>query len=96
MTDSSQHTKTEKLLLEAARRFNSTLDYEELIEQVLRLVMAAVDAEAALVFRVDHNRTDTPKGPVLLRLMLRSGDDKVARFDREVGQGVVGWVARFR
>ncbi|MFH1373289.1 MAG: GAF domain-containing protein [bacterium] len=90
MTDSSHHTKTEKLLLEAARRFNSTLDYEELIEQVLRLAMAAVDAEAALVFRVDHNRTD-----MKIRF-LRAGDDTVTRFNREVGQGVLGWVARFR
>ena len=52
------HTRTEKLLLEAARTFNSTLDYEELMSRVLRLVLTAVDCEAALVFRVDHQRSD--------------------------------------
>lgn len=90
MTSSTEHTKTEKLLLEAARRFNSTLDYEELIEQVLRLVMAAVEAEAALVFRVDHNRTD-------MKIRFMSGEDcKMIMFNRELGQGVVGWVAKYR
>ncbi len=90
MPNSIHHTKTEKLLLEAARRFNSTLDYEELIEQVLRLVMTAVDAEAALVFRVDHDRTD-----VRIRFM-SSRDCKMITFRRELGQGVVGWVAKYK
>jgi len=90
MTNSTHHTKTEKLLLEAARRFNATLDYEELIEQVLRLVMAAVEAEAALVFRVDHKRTD-------MKIRFMSGRDcKMITFYRELGQGVVGWVAKYR
>jgi len=90
MTSLTHHTKTEKLLLEAARRFNSTLDYEELIEQVLRLVMAAVDAEAALVFRIDHNRTD-----MKIRYM-NCHEDKMTVFKRELGQGVGGWVAKYR
>ncbi len=90
MTNPTDHTKTEKLLLEAGRRFNSTLDYEELIEQVLKLVMAAVEAEAALVFRVDHNRTD-----MKIRFM-RCTDVKMTIFYRELGQGVVGWVARYK
>jgi sigma-B regulation protein RsbU (phosphoserine phosphatase) len=90
MTNSAHHTKTEKLLLEAARRFNATLDYEELIEQVLRLVMAAVEAEAALVFRVDHERTS-----MKIRFM-SCRDCKMATFDRELGQGVIGWVAKYK
>ena len=56
--EASHHTRTEKLLLEAGRVFNSTLEYEELIELVLKLVMTAVNAEAALVFRIDHDRTE--------------------------------------
>jgi sigma-B regulation protein RsbU (phosphoserine phosphatase) len=90
MMNSSHHTKTEKLLLEAARRFNATLDYVELIEEVLRLVMAAVDAEAALVFRIDHNRTD-----MKIRFM-NNRDCKMIVFRRELGQGVVGWVAQYK
>jgi len=90
MTDHPGHTKTEKLLLEAARRFNSTLEYEELIEQVLRLVMAAVEAETALAFRVDRNRTY-----MKIRFM-RLEDSQMTVFHRELGQGVVGWVARYK
>ncbi|MBU8932473.1 MAG: SpoIIE family protein phosphatase [candidate division Zixibacteria bacterium] len=90
MTDSIQHTRTEKLLLEAARTFNTTLEYEELITRVLRLVMTAVGAEAALVFRVDHDRTD-----MKIRLLKR-GQDKLCVFRQELGSGVVGWVANFR
>ena len=90
MTDTIQHTRTEKLLLEAARVFNSTLEYEELVELVLRLVMKAVNSEAALAFRVDHDRTD------MKVRFLRATDEKMTVFNLEVGQGVVGWVARFR
>jgi len=90
MTESTNHTRTEKLLLEAARAFNTTLEYDELIERVLRLAMTAVNAEAALVFRIDHNRTD-----MKIRFM-RAGDDKVNIFRRELGRGLVGWVARYR
>lgn len=89
MTEIDKHSRIEKLLLEAARRFNATLDYEELIEQVLRLVTAAVNAEAALVFRVDHNRTD-----MKIRYM-NCHDCRVQVFHRELGQGVVGWVAEY-
>ncbi len=90
MTESINHTRTEKLLLEAARAFNATLEYDELIERVLRLVMTAVNSEAALVFRIDHNRTD-----MKIRFM-RSGDSKVTIFKRELGSGLVGWVAQYR
>jgi len=83
------HTRTEKLLLEAARRFNATLEYEELIEQILRLVNAAVNSEGALVFRVDHDRTD-----MKIRYM-NCRDCQVNVFHRELGQGVVGWVTEY-
>jgi len=33
--------------------FNTTLEYEELIEMVLKLVMAAVDSEVAAIYRHD-------------------------------------------
>jgi len=90
MTDVINHTRTEKLLLEAGRIFNSTLEYEELLESVLRLVMTAVHAEAALVFRVDHNRSD-----VKIRLT-KSSEDRMHVFHRDLGAGAAGWVARYR
>src|SRR3990172_7742981 len=89
-TEIRVRTKTEKLLLEAARRFNATLEYEELIEQVLKLVTSAVDAEAALVFRVDHSRSD-----MKMRFM-KCPECKVKVFYQEFGSGVVGAVAEYR
>ena len=86
----TNHTRTEKLLLEAARTFNSTLEYEELVDRILRLVVAAADSEAAFLFRVDHERTD-----IKVRFM-DCGDCKVKTFHRELGQGVVDWVAQYR
>ena len=58
MTEHINHTRAEKLFLQAARRFNTTLEYEELMREVLCLILTAARSEAALVFRVDHNRTD--------------------------------------
>ena len=91
MTENNRHTKTEKLLLEAARIFNSTIEYEELNERVLRLVMGAVDAEAALVFRIDHNRED-----VKIRFLSTEDDSQMKVFFRDLGQGVAGWAARYQ
>ncbi|MEA3297507.1 MAG: GAF domain-containing protein, partial [candidate division Zixibacteria bacterium] len=90
MDKSPHHTRAEKLLLEAGRAFNSTLEYEELIERVLRLVIAAAGSEAALVFRIDHGRTD-----MKIRFM-NSDDNKVRIFLRELGQSVIDWVAKYK
>lgn len=90
MTNQGNHTRTEKLLLEAARIFNSTLEYEKLIEEVLCLVNTALSSEAALLFRVDHDRTD-----IRIR-MVRGADCKMLVFQREFGAGLLGWVARHR
>ncbi len=90
MPTSADFTRTEKLLLEAARIFNSTMEYEEVLRLVLHLVMTAVNAEAALVFRIDHERTD-----MKIRFM-KSGDEQPLVFLRELGRGVIGWVAQYR
>jgi phosphoserine phosphatase RsbU/P len=90
MHQNDTYTRTEKLLLEAARTFNDTNDYEELMHLVLQLVLTAVNAEAALVFRIDHERTD-----MKMRLMT-AADQKVIEFRRELGPGVFSWVAQYR
>jgi len=90
MTLNTTHTRIEKLFLEAGRRFNSTLEYEELIEEVLYMVAAAVQAEAALVFRVDHSRSD-----MKIRFM-NCPVCKIEVFYQEFGQGVVGKVAEYK
>jgi len=86
----SHHTKTEKLFLEAARTFNNTLDYEELNKRVLQLVMTAVDAEAALVFRIDHDRTN------MKVRFLKDWNAELKKFRLELGAGVVGWVTKYK
>lgn len=87
----NQHTRIEKLLLEAARMFNSTTEYEELVEMVLKLIATAVNAEASLLFRVDHNRSD-----MKIRFMNCMTDCKMNILHLELGQGVVGWVTRYK
>lgn len=90
MSQAIQHTRTEKLLLEAARVFNSTLDYEELTRLVLRLVINAVDSEIALLYRLD---TDLPD--MKLRLM-RQPDYELEEVYFQTGTGTVGWVVEHR
>ena len=90
MNFAGDHTRAEKLLLEASRTFNSTLEYEELIERVLRLIIAAAGSEAALVFRVDHEHTD------MKVRFINSADFEMKHFHLEVGVGAVGWVTNFR
>ncbi|MEE8576848.1 MAG: SpoIIE family protein phosphatase [candidate division Zixibacteria bacterium] len=89
MTDHADHTRTEKLLLEAARTFNSTLDYEELMGSVLRLILKAVDCDGALVFRVDHSRND-----VRIRMMKR-GEGKVHQQRHEISESIAGYALKY-
>ncbi|UCD64717.1 MAG: SpoIIE family protein phosphatase [Candidatus Zixiibacteriota bacterium] len=91
MKAGKQHPRIEKLLLEAARMFNSTLEYEELTEMILKLVATAVNAEAALLFRVDHDRSD-----MKIRFMNCAKDCQMKIYHWELGQGVVGWVAQYK
>lgn len=84
-------TKIEKLLLEAARQFNSTLEYEQLIENVLRLVAKAVNCEVALVFRVDHKRTN-----MRIRCINCLNNEQMRIVEHELGRGVIGWVTQYR
>lgn len=90
MTDKLNHTRTEKLLLEAARMFNNTLEYETLVEGVLNLVSTAVNCEAALMFRVDHQRTD-----LKFRFMKRP-DSEMQTHLHDFGDGVAAFVAQYR
>jgi sigma-B regulation protein RsbU (phosphoserine phosphatase) len=90
MPKTAQYTRMERLLLDAARRFNSTLEYEELIKMVLQLVLKAVNSEAALVFRIDHTRTN-----MKIRYM-KASDCEMKVIYHELGQGVVGWVSQYR
>ena len=77
------------LLAEAAHLLNSTLEYEELMKNVLQLLTRAVDAEAATVFRFDPAYQD-------LRIRFYSGDQEPRQMTIPVGKGFVGWVAEHK
>jgi sigma-B regulation protein RsbU (phosphoserine phosphatase) len=81
----------EKLVLmaEASHILNSTIEYEELMKNVLQLVTRAVNAEAAIVYRYDPSQKD-------LKVRYYSGDQEPFHMIIGMGQGFVGWVAEHR
>jgi sigma-B regulation protein RsbU (phosphoserine phosphatase) len=77
------------LLTEAAHMLNSTIEYEELMKNVLRLVTRSLDAEGAMVYRYDPSRKD-------LKVRYYSGEEEPRHMIIKMGQGFVGWVAEHR
>lgn len=77
------------LVAEAAHLLNSTLEYEEVMKNVLQLVTKAVNAEAAIVYRYDPSQKD-------LKVRFYSGDMEPFHMIIAMGQGFVGWVAEHR
>lgn len=75
------------LFAEAAHLLNSTIEYESLMKNVLRIVTSAVGSEGALVYRFDPSQ----KG---LKVRYTSGDEEPRQMTIWVGQGFVGWVAK--
>jgi sigma-B regulation protein RsbU (phosphoserine phosphatase) len=86
MSEEMKQSRVEKLMLEAARTFNTTLEYEELIEMVLKLVMAAVGSEAAAIYRHDPDLRERRTRFMSCR------DWKMITVGREPSAGVLGWV----
>ncbi|MCP4567607.1 MAG: SpoIIE family protein phosphatase [FCB group bacterium] len=89
--DSNHNPETARrrleIMTEAAHLLNSTIEYEELLKNVLKLVTRAVDAEAALVYR--YNRAEEE-----LRVRFYSGDQEPTVMSIKLDQGFVGWVAK--
>lgn len=79
------HSRLEKLLLQASRLLNSTVEYEDLIRLALQLVCEAVNSQSAFIFRIDrhidHRR---------VRLWAQ-GDENIRVLRKEPGSGVTGW-----
>lgn len=86
LRDSQTSPERLALLAEASHILNSTIEYEELMKNVLRLVVSAVNAEAAIVYRYDPSQQH-------LRARFYSGDEPT-HFNIQMGQGFVGWVAQ--
>ncbi|MCH7878639.1 MAG: GAF domain-containing protein, partial [candidate division Zixibacteria bacterium] len=85
-TEPQLHSRREKLLLQASRMLNTTVEYVDLITTSLRLVCGAVGAEAAFIYRVDekinHRRVR----------LLRAGEDELTLLRKKPGGGISGWV----
>jgi serine phosphatase RsbU (regulator of sigma subunit) len=80
-------TKMEKLFFYAAQMLNSTLEYEELMRQILQLTLEATDAEAAMVYRID------PDVENVRARFRRRESDALQYFKLPKGKGIVGWTA---
>ncbi len=74
------------ILIEAAHLLNSTIEYEALLANVMRLVGRAVDAEAAMIYRYEGS-TKTLRG------RFSTGSNQPTQMVFKVGQGFIGWVA---
>ena len=77
------------LLAEAAHMLNSTIEYESLMKNVLRIVTSAVGAEGALVYRYDPTQNG-------FKVRYTSGDEEPRQMTIHLGQGFVGWVAEHK
>lgn len=73
-------------MAEAAHLLNSTIEYEEVLKNALKLLTRAVNAEGSMVYR--YNPDDKT-----LRGRFYSGDDEPTMMTFSIGQGFVGWVA---
>lgn len=85
-----KQTKMEKWLLHAGRMLTTTLDYEELMKLVLELTIKATDAEAAIIYRIDHDN-ETARAR-----FAKCGDESPKYFRLPKGEGIIGWVAENR
>lgn len=86
----AEQTRMEKLFLHAARKLNATIEYEDLMRLVLELTTEAVDAEAAMVYRID------PEIDNVRARHLDQNSNEIAYFKLPKGKGLIGWVAENR
>jgi len=86
LRDNGKALETLQILAEASHLLNSTIEYDELLVNVLKLVTRAVNANAAMVYRYDEKRND-------LRGRFFSGVEDPQAMTFQMGQGFVGWVA---
>ena len=81
------------LILEVTRRFTSTLELDQVLDQVLSLTVDAIHAERGSIFVIDHQGRVTHK--ILARWYLPSHESQEI-VSAVLGQGVAGHVFRHR
>ena len=86
LNESQRSLESLAMMAEAAHLLNSTIEYEEVLKNVLQILTTAVNAEGSMVYRYD-SATDELRG------RFYSGDGDPQRMVFKKGQGFVGWVA---
>ena len=99
-TDRPELTTDEKLkaklrelefLTRSSHALNATLDLDQLLDTIVRLVQDAVHAEAVSLLFLDESGKN-----LVFELARGRRDDAVRGLRIPIGEGVIGWVARHR
>ena len=75
-----------ELAIESSRQFNSTLDADALMDQVLNEVAEVINAEAGSFWVLD-----TESNQILCKVATGPAKEKVQGMRLETGKGIVGW-----
>ncbi|NOX37947.1 MAG: SpoIIE family protein phosphatase [Calditrichaeota bacterium] len=80
-----------ELLLEISKKISSTLNFREVLEQIIDSVSRLVSYDAAAIFITDQDRG-------ILRHMVTRGYDRklLDKMPLKLNQGIAGWVIRTR
>jgi GAF domain-containing protein/multidrug resistance efflux pump len=94
-TDTAEHPEIRRLekkvrrlelAIESSRQFNSTLDADALMDQVLNEVAEVIDAEAGSFWVLDDQSNQ-----ILCKVATGPAKEKVQGMRLEAGTGIVGW-----
>ena len=94
-TDTAEHPEIRRLekkvrrlelAIESSRQFNSTLDADALMDQVLNEVAEVIDAEAGSFWILDDQSNQ-----ILCKVATGPAKEKVQGMRLEAGTGIVGW-----
>ncbi len=86
LNQSQKSLESLALMAESAHLLNSSIEYEDVLNNVLQLLAQAVNAEGAMVYRYDPGSDE-------LRGRFFYGNEDSQRMVFKKGQGFVGWVA---
>ncbi|MBI4577359.1 MAG: GAF domain-containing protein [Planctomycetes bacterium] len=87
----ARHLRRMKMLQQLDRLFNSTLDFEKLVDTVFAKVIEVLSAEAGSIWLVNRQT-----GQPVCRNAEGPTKDQVIGMTLEAGQGVVGWCIQKR
>jgi serine phosphatase RsbU (regulator of sigma subunit) len=89
LEESERRALEREVLLEITRTLSAPLELEEVIEEILRTLREVVDYDAAAIYLLNY-RTQALE----LRREVGYPSGSEGAFHLQVGQGIVGWVAK--